>query len=256
MAMNAKEAEEMLSEAKKSGKKLMIGFVRRFGNDCKVVKDFIDADSLGEIYYAKTTYLRRNGNPGGWFGDKTRSGGGPLIDLGVHVIDLTRYLMGNPKPVSVFGATFNKLGPRADIKGKSGYSSIGARGSKDVCTVEDAVTAIVKYDNGAVLNIEASFSLNVKQDSGKIELFGTKGGASLNPELEIYTDMNGYFVNVDFDMSTALSFQGLFENEVRYFVESVLTDRDLTSIAEDGVTLMKIIDGIYESASTGRSVDI
>ena len=116
MAMNATEAKAMLETAKRNGKKLMVGFVRRFGNDTAVVKDFIRNGSLGDIYYAKATYLRRNGNPGGWFGDKSRSGGGPLIDLGVHVIDLTRYLMGNPKPVSVYGATFRKLGNRKGIK--------------------------------------------------------------------------------------------------------------------------------------------
>ena len=77
---------------------------------------------FGELYYAKATYLRRNGCPGGWFGDKSRSGGGPLIDLGVHVIDLTRYLMGNPKPVSVYGATFHKLGDRAEVKRRDGLS--------------------------------------------------------------------------------------------------------------------------------------
>ena len=113
MALNAKEAQEMLDTAKACGRKLMIGFVRRFGNDTAVMQDFINDGVLGEIYYAKANYLRRNGNPGGWFGDKKRSGGGPLIDLGVHVIDLTRYLMGNPKPVSVYGATFKKLGNRS-----------------------------------------------------------------------------------------------------------------------------------------------
>ena len=94
MALNTEEALAMQDAAKKNGKLLMIGFVRRFGNDCRIVKDFIDAGDFGDIYYAKATYLRRNGNPGGWFGDKSRSGGGPLIDLGVHVIDLCRYLMG------------------------------------------------------------------------------------------------------------------------------------------------------------------
>ncbi|MBO4548143.1 MAG: Gfo/Idh/MocA family oxidoreductase [Abditibacteriota bacterium] len=90
MAMNAKEAAAMEAAAKKAGKLLMIGFVRRFGNDCAVLKDFIDSGDFGEIYYAKANYTRRNGCPGGWFGDKSRSGGGPLIDLGVHVIDLVR----------------------------------------------------------------------------------------------------------------------------------------------------------------------
>lgn len=116
MAMNTAEAEAMREAARKSGKLLMIGFVRRFGNDCAVVQDFQREGYFGELYYAKATYLRRNGCPGGWFGDKSRSGGGPLIDLGVHVIDLTRYLLGNPQPVSVYGATFRKLGNRPTLK--------------------------------------------------------------------------------------------------------------------------------------------
>ena len=117
MATSAAEAKEMLAAAEKNNKLLMIGFVRRYGNDCKILQDFISTDYFGDIYYAKATYLRRNGNPGGWFGDKSRSAGGPLIDLGVHVIDLTRYLMGNPKPVSVYGATFQKLFNRPNVKG-------------------------------------------------------------------------------------------------------------------------------------------
>ena len=86
MAMNVAEAEAMRDTAKRSGKLLMIGFVRRFGNDCAVVQDFINEGYFGDLYYAKATYLRRNGCPGGWFGDKSRSGGGPLIDLSlIHI---------------------------------------------------------------------------------------------------------------------------------------------------------------------------
>ena len=97
MALNAEEARQMKEAADRNGKLLMIGFVRRYGNDCKIMEDFVNSGYFGDIYYSKATYLRRNGNPGGWFGDKSRSGGGPLIDLGVHVIDLTRYLMGKPR---------------------------------------------------------------------------------------------------------------------------------------------------------------
>ena len=256
MAMNAAEAQKMLDTARTCGRKLMIGFVRRFGNDTKVTKDFINGGSLGEIYYAKTTYLRRNGNPGGWFGDKSRSGGGPLIDLGVHVIDLTRYLMGNPKPVSVYGATFKKLGNRPGIvKDPTDYFSASAA-ANDACDVEDAVTALVRYDNGAVLSVEASFSLNIKNPSGIIELFGTKGGASLSPEFELYTDMNGYLTNVQLDIPTALAFDGLFQKEINFFVDAVINDVDTSSIAEDGVTLMKIIDAIYKSAEIGGEVKL
>lgn len=253
MALNAEQAKEMKAAAEESGKLLMIGFVRRYGNDCEVLKDFIDNGYFGDLYYAKATYLRRHGNPGGWFGDKSRSGGGPLIDLGVHVTDLTRYLAGNPQPVSVYGATFRKLGNRPEVKGFKGYTSSG-RGEGDICDVEDFATAMVRYDNGMVLQLEASFSLNIQKDVGKIELYGTKAGAVLDPELTIFNETNHYLTNVSLDISTALSFDGLFAKEIDHFVSCLLDGTTCISPAEDGVTLMRILDAIYESARTGHEV--
>lgn len=256
MATNAAEAREMLRAAKENGKLLMIGFVRRFGNDCKIIKDFVDNGFFGDIYYTKATYIRRNGSPGGWFGNKEFSAGGPLIDLGVHITDLTRYIMGDPKPVSVYGATFYKLGDRRELKDKKGYVASSSRGDKDVFNVEDLATALIRYDNGAVVSIEASFSLNTKKDEGKIEFFGTKAGAKLDPELELYTDINGYMTNVDLCMPTALSFNGLFENEINHYVDCIINNTECLAPAEDGVTLMEILDAIYESARTGHEVVI
>lgn len=253
MAMNAKEAAEMKAAADKNGVLLQIGFVRRFGNDCKVVKDFIDAGNFGDIYYSKATYLRRNGNPGGWFGEKARSGGGPLIDLGVHVIDLVRYLVGRPQPVSVYGVTFQKLFNRAELKDKKDYLASDAS-DNDICDVEDLASALIRFDNGVVLSIEAAFSLNIKKPEGNIQIFGTKAGCKLDPQVEIYTEMNDYMVNVDFDMDTALSFKGLFQNEIDGFVNAVLGKAECIAPAEDGVTMMKILDAIYESAKTGHEV--
>lgn len=253
MALNAKEAMEMKAAAEKNGKLLMIGFVRRYGNDCKVLKEFDESGFFGELYYAKATYLRRNGNPGGWFGDKSRSGGGPLIDLGVHVIDLTRYLMGNHKPVSVYGATYQKLFNRPDIKAAKGYTSVSA-GKDDICDVEDLAAAMIRYDNGAMLTVETAFSLNLEKDRGEIELFGTKGGALINPSVHLYTQQNGYLVNTDFDMKTELSFSGLFANEINHFVDCVLTGAPCKSPAGDGVDIMRILDAVYESAKTGHEV--
>ena len=255
MATSAKGAEEMKKAAEESGKLLMVGFVRRFGNDCAIVKDFIDHDYFGDLYYAKATYLRRNGSPGGWFGDKKMSAGGPLIDLGVHVIDLTRYLLGNPKPVSVYGAVFHKLGDRHELKDKKGYTASSATG-KEEFNVEDLATAMIRYDNGAVVSVEASFSLNIKQDEGKIELFGTKAGAKLDPELELYSQQNGYMNNVQLCMPTALSFDGLFEQEINHYIDCLVHGTPCKAPAEDGITLMKILDAIYESASTGHEVVI
>lgn len=253
MATSAAEAKKMLEAAEKNNKLLMIGFVRRYGNDCKILQDFISTDYFGDIYYAKATYLRRNGNPGGWFGDKSRSAGGPLIDLGVHVIDLTRYLMGNPKPVSVYGATFQKLFNRPNVKGTKGYNSVSA-GQKDICDVEDLASALIRYDNGSVLAIEASFSLNIKSDEGKIQLFGTKGGAKIDPELEMYTEINDYMADVNLTVPTSLDFAGLFQNEIDHYVDCVINGTACKSPATDGIEIMKILDAVYESARTGHEV--
>jgi len=256
MAMNAEEAKAMQEAAERNGKLLMIGFVRRYGNDCRVARDFIEGGNVGDIYYAKATYLRRHGFPGGWFGDKNYSGGGPLIDLGVHVIDLARYLMGNHLPVSVYGVTSNKLGCRPDLKStKSEYVSTSRGGNYDF-NVEDFAAAMVRFDNGAVLSVEASFDLNIKEGVGNLELFGTKGGLKLSPELELFTNLNGYMVNVSSYTSTALSFEGLFENEIAHFIDCVNGEKQCISPAEDGVVLMKILDAIYESARTGHEVII
>lgn len=255
MATSSEEARAMKAAADRNGKLLMIGFVRRFGNDCEILQDFISKDYFGELYYTKATYLRRKGNPGGWFGDKSRSGGGPLIDLGVHVIDLVRYLLGNPKPVSVYGATFQKLFDRRNVKDTVGYSS-ASRTANDICDVEDLASAMIRFDNGAVLNIEASFSLNLKKDEGKIELFGTKAGAKLDPSLEIYSEINDYMANVQLTTKTDLDFNGLFEKEINHFVSCVKDGIECKAPAQDGIELMVILDAIYESARTGHEVII
>lgn len=255
MAISAQEARKMLDTAREAGKLLMVGFVRRYGNDCRILKEFVDQGYFGDIYYSKATYLRRNGSPGGWFGMKEFSAGGPLIDLGVHVIDLTRYVMGNPKPVSVYGTAFHKLGDRRNLKDEKAYTAASATG-KEPFDVEDLATAMIRYDNGSVVCVEASFSLNLKEDEGKIEFFGTKAGARLDPELELYTETNGYMANVNLCVPTALSFEGLFENEIDHFVDCIQNGTECISPGEDGITLMEILDAVYESARTGHEVVI
>lgn len=255
MATNVEDAIKMKEAAEKNGKLLMIGFVRRFGNDCDIIRDFNSVDYLGDIYYAKATYLRRNGNPGGWFGDMSRSAGGPLIDLGVHVIDFTRFVMGNPKPISVYGATFQKLFDRKNLKTKKKYNST-SKTDHDICDVEDLATALIRFDNGAVLSIEASFSLNIKNDQGRIEFFGTKGGAKFEPDLEMYTEINGYMADVVLDAKTSLDFNGLFENEINHYVDCLVNGTECLSPAGDGIEIMKILMAVYESAKTGHEVTL
>jgi len=253
MAMNTQEALEMEKVAKESGKVLMIGLTRRFSDECQILKDFISAGSLGDIYYAKASYLRRAGYPGGWFGDRKRSGGGPLIDLGVHMIDLARHLMGSPKPVAVTGVTYNKLGPRTNIKKRGGYASAD-QNSNPVFDVEDLAVGLIKFDNGATLLVETSFSLNIKAETENLELFGTKGGAKLYPKLELYTEQNDYLVDISPVNNTVLSFEDLFVKEISHFIDCIANGTKCISPAEDGVMIMRIIDGIYESARTEKEV--
>ena len=255
MALNAREAAEMQAAAERAGKLLMIGFVRRFGNDCFTAQDFLDTGYCGEIYYAKAVYQRRNGNPGGWFGDKSRSGGGPLIDLGVHVIDLVRYLMGNPQPVSVYGAAFHKLGSRKELKAARNYVS-AEKSDYDVCDVEDSVTALIRFDNGAVLSVETAFCLNMKQDRTSVELFGTKGGARLEPDFELYADMNGHLTDAVLSAEPVLGFDELFQREIDHYISCIADGIPCRAPAEDGAMLMKILDAVYRSAETGNEVKL
>ncbi len=253
MAMNTAEAEEMLAVSKETGNLLMLGFVRRFGNDADLIRKFIDGGTMGDLYYAKACYLRRNGCPGGWFGDKEYAGGGPLIDLGVHVIDLVRFLAGGPKPVSVYGITNNSLGSNRASGGQDWVSTTKGQFKYDV---EDFASAFIRFDNGLTLHVEASFNLNIKNDKGEIELFGTKAGAKINPQVEFFGDMNGVFVDVKPFGDSSLSFDGLFAREIDHFVECARGNAECISPAEDGVMLMKILDAIYESAKTGHEVVI
>ena len=258
MAMNTQEAEEMKAAAEKNGKVLPIGFVRRYGADAAMLKKFIDAGTLGDLYFAKATYLRRSGCPGGWFGDKSYSGGGPLIDLGVHVMDLVRYLAGCPKPISAYGVTYNNLGPdrASGAKSNLGYDS-KQNSSKFKFDVEDFTSAMIRFDNGLVLTVEASFNLNIKEDSSDIQLFGTKGGTKIGDTTEFFTDMNGEFINfTPAGGGAQFQFTQSFNAEIAHFIDCVQNGVPCRAPAEDGVILMKMIDAIYKSAETGHEVEI
>lgn len=252
LAMNVGEALEMESAAKESGKILMVGFVRRFGQNTKILSDFINRGYLGDIYYVKTKCIRRCGNPGGWFSDKKRSGGGPLIDLGVHMIDLSRYLMGKPKAISVTGATFNNIGFRSNIKAFDRYTPAD---KDDHCDVEDMAVAMIRFDNGAVLNVETSFSQHIKDDELTLELYGTKAGAMMEPKLELYSEMEDYLVDITPRYSAVSdSFTENFKNETAHFIDCIVNGTECVNPVEDGVELMRILDAIYKSAASGAEV--
>ncbi|WP_017471491.1 Gfo/Idh/MocA family protein [Amphibacillus jilinensis] len=253
LSKTAEEAEKIREVSQKSDKTLQVGFVRRFATNTEVLKKFIDAGDLGEIYYAKASSLRVLGNPGGWFSDVERSGGGPLIDIGVHVIDICWYLMGKPKVKSVSGTVYHKLGNRSNIEHKSFYQAADYDPKQN--SVEDLANALIKFENGATLMLDASFALHAKEDKTEVHLFGDKGGAMIEPELNIFTEKHNILLDLTpkIDART-FDFEKGFQNEIDHFVACCLEKETTISPVEDGIEIMKILEAIYESSRSGREV--
>ncbi len=253
MAISSKQAQEMLDTSKETGKLLMLGFVRRFGDDAELILECKDQGMFGDIYYAKASYLRRYGFPGGWFGNKAKSGGGPLIDLGVHSIDLCRYLMGNPNPVTVSGTTSYKMG-KPVLKDQYVADVSNEKRTDDIFDVEDLATLYVKFDNGAVFYLDTSFCLNVKSPTGKIELFGDKAGTKIDPEVEFYSVLAGRMVDITPVKKAMFDFRDCFRRELKHFVDCITLGIPCRNPAEDGLMVTKIIEAGYKSAETGKEI--
>ncbi|CAM3896705.1 Gfo/Idh/MocA family protein [Lederbergia lenta] len=253
LTTSVKKALEIEEAVKKSGKTLQVGFVRRYASNTQILKQFIEKDELGEIYFAKATCIRRLGNPGGWFSDKERSGGGPLIDIGVHVIDVLWYLMGCPKVKSISGNTYSQLGNRKNIKNLSFYQA--ADYDPDKNTVEDMANAMIRFENGASMLVDVSFTLHAKKDEIAVKLYGTKGGAEVEPELAIITEKHDTILNVEPQVDSAtFDFVKGFQAEIDHFINVCLGEKETLSPVQDGVEMTKILCGIYESAEEAKEI--
>ncbi|WP_399632007.1 Gfo/Idh/MocA family protein [Sporosarcina sp. SG10008] len=253
LSMTVAQALAVEAAVKKSGKVLQVGFVRRHGDNTKLLKQFIDQDELGEIYYAKASCLRRLGNPGGWFSDQSKSGGGPLIDLGVHMIDICWYLMGKPRPVSVSGNTYSKLGNRSHIQNLSFYQA--ADYDPALNDVEDLANALIRFDNGASLFVDVSFTLHAKEDELYVKLFGEKGGAEIEPKLVMVTEKSNTILNVTPQVDNlSFDFEKAFKNEINHFVDCCKEGKETIAPVADGVQIMRMLNAVYESAKTGKEV--
>lgn len=249
MAMNAAEAREMLAAAKKARRRLMINFSFRFTEQSWALKKQVDDGVLGDIYFGRTIWLRRRGMPGfgGWFGQKKLAGGGPLIDLGVHRLDLALWLMGYPKPVWVMGSTYDPIaGEIAKREGKA-YD------------VEDMAAGFIKFANGATLEIEASWAANIKErELMKTRLLGTRGGLvqyNINEgyqfEAELYLEQNG----CQYDMKLHPPVPAV-RGAMHHFIDCIINKRPHIATGEEGATVMELLDAIYKSAATGEPVRI
>ncbi|MDB5054237.1 MAG: oxidoreductase protein [Bacilli bacterium] len=253
LCTNMEQANRVEEAVRRTGKKLQVGFLRRFGSNTQVLRRFIEAGELGEVYYAKASYLRRLGNPGGWFADRDRSGGGPLFDIGIHVIDLCWYLMGRPKVKSVSGNTYKKLGNRSHIENLSFYKAADYDASLN--NVEDMANALIRFENGASLLVDVSFTLHAQKDEFAVKIFGDKGGAEIEPDFCIVSEKHNTILNITPQMDhPTFDFTEGFRNEIFHFVDYCLGRTETISPVEDGVELTKILCGIYESSEKGVEI--
>ncbi|MHA6484818.1 Gfo/Idh/MocA family protein [Paenibacillus sp. strain BS8-2] len=253
MAINSDEARRIYEASKKSGAVVMIAHQMRFESVPMQIKEQVERGELGQIYTAKTGWYRRKGIPGWgtWFTRMDQSGGGPLIDIGVHMLDLALHLMGNPKPVSVYGATYAEFGPK-----RKGIGTWGKPNWDGVYDVEDLATALIKMEDGSTLSLEVSWAVHMDTENAPfVHLMGSEGGAS-------YKAGSGKLLTEKFDrpIETALSKPEDDAGERTrlscHFLECIREGKQPITSALSGYTNNLILDAIYESSRTGNEVKL
>ena len=247
MAINLEDALEMEKVIRECGVRFMLAVPTRYSTEAQLLNQMRKEGKLGEIYYAKTANVRRRGTPIGWFTDTSKSGGGPVIDIGVHCIDRTWYLMGRPRPVRVSATVSHAIG---DFKTKGVNRWTALDSDVTAFDTEDSAAGAIHFENGATLLFEVSWALNAPP-ADYTQVCGTKAGATLNP-LTIYGEEMGYLTD---NKPTVLDCN-IFEEEIEHFIHCLRTGEEVESPLEDGVTVQRMLQGIYDSARLGREVEI
>lgn len=256
MAKSTSEAQEMIAAAERNNKKLTIGYQNRFRSDSQYLHKVTQRGDLGDIYFGKAQAIRRRAVPTwGVFLDEEKQGGGPLIDIGTHALDLTLWMMNNYEPESVMGSTFHKLG-----KKENAANAWESWNPKDF-TVEDSAFGYIKMTNGATIILESSWALNtLDEDEAKCALSGTEGGADMKDGLRL----NGedfsklYTTKVELDNKGVAFYDGEEEDEAEIeaqaWIDSILNDTEPVVKPQEAMVVTQILEAIYESARTGKAV--
>lgn len=257
MAKTAADARKMLEAAKRTGKKLTIGYQNRYRDDSMFLKKACENGELGEIYFAKAHAVRRRGVPTwGVFTDEEKQGGGPLIDIGTHALDLTLWMMNNYEVKSVKGSTFRKLAEQKDTGNPWGDWD------PNEFTVEDSAFGFIEMKNGATIILESSWALNTL-DVGEAQtsLCGTKAGADMKDGLRINSIQYGKQSVTKPDMNSGgVAFfegrrAGAEDIEARMWIDNILNDTEPMVKPEQALVVTEILEAIYESAKTGKQID-
>ena len=256
MAKTAADARAMVEAAKRNGKKLTIGYQHRHKAEARYVKEVVERGDLGDIYYAHAYAIRRRGTPNwGVFLNEYEQGGGPLIDIGTHSLDLTLYLMNNYEPKMVVGTTYKKCENGMEGNPWGGWD-------KDQHTMEDAAFGFIVMKNGATINLESSWALNTCEPvpEGSTQLMGTKAGAQIKGGVTINGTDFGRMIEVKPDLSAGgvAFYDGVKETpaitEQKRWLDAIENDTDPVVLPEQACVVSEILEAIYTSAKTGKPV--
>jgi len=256
MAKTAEEARAMLAAAQKTGKKLTIGYQTRQAAEMQYAKKICERGELGDIYYARAEAVRRRAVPTwGVFLDEEKQGGGPLIDIGTHALDLTMWLMNNYEPKMAVGTTYRKLAPR-----KNAANAWGPWDPKKF-TVEDAAFGFITFKNGATVNLEATWAINyLHVGEARCVLCGSEAGIDFHDGLRINGEKDSrlYITKPDFSAGGVAFYEGAStrpeHEEARQWIEAVIKDKNPTVLPEQALKVTEILEAIYTSAKTGEPV--
>lgn len=266
MAHNTESAQKMLDAWKKSGKKFTIGYQNRFRRDTMLLKKSCVDGDLGDIYFAKAHAIRRRAVPTwGVFPNKSLQGGGPLIDIGTHALDITLWCMDNYKPVSVTGSVFEKLGHLPE----AAETNMFGPWDPETFEVEDSAFGYVKMENGATIFLESAWAINMNHPrEAAATLCGTKAGAEIlggtgmseGYTLEFNKTNHGVLTEETISEGGQVAF---FEGagagepkdiECKQWLECIINDTDPVVMPEQAFAVTQILEAIYESAKTGKEV--
>jgi predicted dehydrogenase len=235
LARTYSEASEIVQAARTKGRKLMVGMNNRFRPDAMILRSFIEAGELGDIFYTKGGWLQRQLNQKTWRTRKEVAGGGVFIDTGIVMLDMSLWMMGYPDIEKVSAMTYYHLTEH----------------------VEDSGVALLRMKNGTTITIEVSWSLNIEDDIFYCNVFGTNGSARLNP-LRLNKQLHGNLVNMTpakVEKPQSL-FKRSYENEIRHFIGAVRNLHPIISTGDEALQRMRIVDAIYTSAKKREEVTI
>lgn len=250
LGMNADECRQMCAAARDAGKILQVGLQNRWTGPARFMRQFIESGAMGDVYYARAQALRRRGVPAwGVFIEKDKQGGGPLIDIGVHILDFTLYLMGYPKPVSASGKTWDLLGRNPELWNDWGDFD------RNKFTVEDFAVGLIKFDNGAAITLESSFMANLDGNPFQTQLFGTKAGALIRvydekDPITIYTEQDRQLFTMK--PANVPKVESSHRDEVQAFVDAIQQGKPSPVPGEQGLVLNAVFDALYKSGETGK----